>query len=157
MTCSGAPDAPGAPGALPLSSVRGCPPLPVERGRFAVVDVETSGVRFERGGRIVELAVAILEGGTIHLAWHALVDPGTALPPFVTRLTGITDGLLAGRPGFADVAPALARALEAGGFVPPHPPVDWPAPPAPGGHPCAAPPPPAPPPPPCPPPPPPPA
>src|SRR5260370_26930322 len=120
MTCSGAPDAPGAPGALPLSSVPALPPLPLERCRFAVVDVETSGVRFERGGRIVELAVAILEGGTIHLAWHALVDPGTALPPFVTRLTGITDGLLAGPPRFAALPPALPRALEAGGVVAPH-------------------------------------
>jgi DNA polymerase-3 subunit epsilon len=73
----------------------------------------------------VELAVAILEGGTIHLAWHALVDPGTALSPFVTRLTGITDGLLAGRPGFADVAPALARALEAGVFVAHNARFDW--------------------------------
>ena len=125
MTCSGAPDAPGAPGALPLSSVPALPPLPLERCRFAVVDVETSGVRFERGGRIVELAVAILEGGTIHLAWHALVDPGTALSPFVTRLTGITDGLLVGRPGFADVAPALARALEAGVFVAHNARFDW--------------------------------
>jgi DNA polymerase-3 subunit epsilon len=90
-----------------------------------VVDVETSGVRFERGGRIVELAVAVLEGGTIHLAWHALVDPGTALPAWVTRLTGITDGLLAGRPGFAEVAPALARALEAGVFVAHNARFDW--------------------------------
>src|SRR5260370_31817573 len=125
MTCSGAPDAPGGRGGLPLSSVPALPPLPLERCRFAVVDVETSGVRFERGGRIVELAVAILEGGTIHLAWHALVDPGTALSPFVTRLTGITDGLLVGRPGFADGAPALARALEAGGGVARNAPLRW--------------------------------
>jgi DNA polymerase-3 subunit epsilon len=90
-----------------------------------VVDLETSGVRLERGGRIVELAVAILEGGTIHLAWHALVDPGTPIPPWVTRLTGITDGLVAGRPGFAELAPALARALEAGVFVAHNARFDW--------------------------------
>lgn len=117
MTCSGAPGAPGTPAALP--------PLPLERCRFAVVDLETSGTRFERGGRIVELAVAILEGGTIHLAWHALVDPGTAIPAWVTRLTGITDGLVAGRPGFAHVAPALGRALEAGVFVAHNARFDW--------------------------------
>jgi DNA polymerase-3 subunit epsilon len=90
-----------------------------------VVDLETSGVRFERGGRIVELAVAVLEGGTIHLAWHALVDPGTALPSWVTRLTGITEALLAGRPGFAAVAPALAHALADGVFVAHNARFDW--------------------------------
>src|SRR5260370_39019550 len=122
MTCSGVPDAPGAAGALPLSSVPALPPLPLERCRFAVVDVETSGVRFERGGRIVELAVAVLEGGTIHLAWHALVDPGTALPPFVTRLTATPDALLPRPPSLADLPPPLAPALEAGGVAPPNAP-----------------------------------
>jgi DNA polymerase-3 subunit epsilon len=124
MISSGAPDAPGAraPAALSLPALAS---LPLEHCRFAVVDVETSGARFERGGRIVELAVAILEGGTIHLAWHALVDPGTPIPPWVTRLTGITDGLVAGRPGFADVAPGLGRALEAGMFVAHNAPFDW--------------------------------
>lgn len=124
MTCSGGPDAPG-PGAPAALSLPALAPLPLEHCRFAVVDVETNGVRFERGGRIVELAVAILEGGTIHLAWHALVDPGTPIPPWVTRLTGITDGLVAGRPGFADVAPALGRALEAGVFVAHNARFDW--------------------------------
>jgi DNA polymerase III subunit epsilon len=113
MICSGPPAVPDAP------------PLPLERCRFAVVDVETSGVRFERGGRIIELAVAILEGGTIHLAWHALVDPDTPLPPWVTRLTGITDGLVRGRPAFADVAPRLAGALEGGVFVAHNARFDW--------------------------------
>jgi len=122
MTSSGAPGGPGALPALPLPSL---PPVLLEHCRFAVVDVETSGVRFERGGRIVELAVAVLEGGTIHLAWHALVDPGTPIPPWVTRLTGITDGLVAGRPGFADVAPALACALDAGVFVAHNARFDW--------------------------------
>src|SRR5438445_1623178 len=77
----------------------------LEHARFAVVDVETTGVRAQVGGRILEVAVAILEGGTIHLAFEALLDPGTPIPLWVERLTGITDGMVAGRPRFGDVVP----------------------------------------------------
>src|SRR5207249_302336 len=57
----------------------------LEHARFAVVDVETTGVRAQVGGRILEVAVAILEGGTIHLAFQALLDPGTPIPLWVAR------------------------------------------------------------------------
>src|SRR5213082_2691089 len=94
------------------------PPPSLEHSRFAVVDVETTGGRggAPNGGRILEVAVAILEGGTVHLAFEALLDPGIPIPPWVARLTGITDGLVVGRPRFEDVAAGLGRALEAGVF-----------------------------------------
>jgi len=117
----------------------------LEHSRFAVVDVETTGVRALHGGRILEVAVAILEAGTIHLAFEALLDPGTPIPPWVVRLTGITDGLVAGRPRFGDVAAGLGRALDAGVFVAHNARFDWRflaaecaaagAPPPPGGKP----------------------
>ena len=97
----------------------------LEHSRFAVVDVETTGVRALNGGRILEVAVAILEGGTIHLAFEALLDPGTPIPPWVARLTGITEGLVAGRPRFADVAAGLGQALDAGVFVAHNARFDW--------------------------------
>ena len=97
----------------------------LEHARFAVVDVETTGGRAQLGGRILEVAVAILEGGTIHLAFEAFLDPGTAIPPWVARLTGITDGMVAGRPRFGDVAPGLGRALDAAVFVAHNARFDW--------------------------------
>src|SRR5213080_1524230 len=95
------------------------PPPSLEHSRFAVVDVESTGGRggAQNGGRILEVAVAILEGGTVHLAFEALLDPGIPIPQWVARLTGITDGLVVGRPRFEDVAAGLGRALEAGVFV----------------------------------------
>src|SRR6266446_2365876 len=89
----------------------------LEHARFAVVDVETTGVRAQVGGRILEVAVAILEGGTIHLAFEALLNPGTPIPLWVERLTGITDGMVAGRPRFGDVVAGFGRALDAAVFV----------------------------------------
>src|SRR5881296_4046088 len=103
------------------------PPPSLEHCRFAVVDVETTGGRggAQNGGRILEVAVAILEAGTVHLAFEALLDPGTRIPPWVTRLTGITDGLVAGRPRFDDVAAGLGQALDAGVFVAHNARFDW--------------------------------
>ncbi len=97
----------------------------LDQARFAVVDVETTGGRALNGGRILEVAVAILEGGTIHLAFEALLDPGTAIPPWVARLTGITDGMVAGRPRFGDVAASVGRALDAAVFVAHNARFDW--------------------------------
>lgn len=99
----------------------------LEQCRFAVVDVETTGTKAPPvgGGRILEVAVAILEGGTVHLAFHALLDPGISITPWVTRLTGITDALVAGRQRFADVVSDLGRALEGAVFVAHNARFDW--------------------------------
>jgi DNA polymerase III subunit epsilon len=100
-------------------------PVSLAHSRFAVVDVETTGTKADGGGRILEVAVAILEGGTIHLAFEALLDPRTPIPPWVVRLTGITDGLVAGRPRFGDVVAGLGRALDPGVFVAHNARFDW--------------------------------
>jgi len=99
-------------------------PRPLELCRFAVVDVETTGSA-PPGGRVLEVAVAMLEGGTVHLAFDTLLDPGMPVPAAVVRLTGITDRLVAGRPRFADVAPGLGRVLEDGIFVAHNASFDW--------------------------------
>jgi len=100
-------------------------PLALDRCRFAVVDVETTGTRAERGGRILELAVAVLEAGTIHLAYEAVLDPGTRIPAWVTGLTGITEREVAGRPRFGDVADEFRRVLADGVFVAHNARFDW--------------------------------
>src|SRR5207248_10090049 len=99
----------------------------LEHSRFAVVDVETTGGRggAQNGGRILEVAVAILEGGTVHLAFEALLDPGIPIPQWVARLTGITDGMVAGRPRFGDVVAGFGRALDAAVFVAHNARFDW--------------------------------
>jgi DNA polymerase-3 subunit epsilon len=100
-------------------------PRPIDRCRFAVVDVETTGSAAPPRGRVLEVAVAVLEGGTVHLAYDALLDPGMPVPAAVARLTGITDSMVVGRPRFADVAPGLGRALEDAIFVAHNARFDW--------------------------------
>src|SRR2546429_5012315 len=97
---------------------------PIDRCRFAVVDLETTGSVPPRG-RLLEVGVAVLEGGTVHLAYDALLDPGMPVPAAVARLTGITDPMVVGCPRFADVAPGLSRALEDAIFVAHNARFDW--------------------------------
>jgi DNA polymerase-3 subunit epsilon len=89
--------------------------------RFAVVDVETTGTRARRGDRIIEIAV-VIEG---QVAFHTLVNPGVAIPPFVASLTGITDALVERAPRFDAVVDGLLDALSGCVFVAHNARFDW--------------------------------
>jgi DNA polymerase III epsilon subunit family exonuclease len=97
----------------------------LEECTFAVVDVETTGGRPSRGDRIVELAVALVRGGGIELAYETLINPGCPMPPFVMGLTGITDGMLRDRPVFAEVAADVLAVLGGRVFVAHNARFDW--------------------------------
>jgi len=92
------------------------PVPPLFTGAFSVVDVETTGLSAIYD-RVIEVAVVSVEGGEVVSRWSTLVDPRVALPPFITRLTGIQAGMLRGRPTFAEVAPRLREALGEGPLV----------------------------------------
>jgi len=89
--------------------------------RFAVVDVETTGVRARRGDRIIEIAV-VREG---QVAFHSLVNPGIPVPPFVGGLTGITQDMLREAPPFDAVVDGLLDALRDTVFVAHNARFDW--------------------------------
>jgi DNA polymerase III subunit epsilon len=68
----------------------------------AVVDVETTGTDPERD-RIIEPGMCLFEYGRsdkriyrVIGSWDWLEDPGIPIPPEITRLTGITDQVVAG-------------------------------------------------------------
>jgi DNA polymerase-3 subunit epsilon len=70
---------------------------------FVVVDLETTGGSPERGDRIIEIGAVRIRGGRVVERFAELVDPGRPLPPFITRLTGITPAMLQGRPAIGEV------------------------------------------------------
>lgn len=79
----------------------------MERLRFAVLDVETtSGDPTE--GRVMEVAVLALDGVQERLRWDSLIQPRTAIPGFIRRLTGIGPEMLKDAPRF----PEVVRTLE---------------------------------------------
>lgn len=105
-----------------LASVQAESSPGLESCRWAVVDVETTGVRAFSGDRIMEIAVVDLDGT---VRFHSLVNPGIPIPQFVAGLTGIDAGLVRRAPSFDDIADDLLAALEGCVFVAHNARFDW--------------------------------
>lgn len=76
--------------------------------RQIVLDTETTGLDPLQGDRVIEIAavelVNLLPTGA---SFHCLVDPERDIPAEATRVHGFTNGDLAGKPKFAEVAAAM--------------------------------------------------
>jgi DNA polymerase III epsilon subunit family exonuclease len=80
--------------------------IPLARASFTVVDLETTGLS-ARGAAILEIGAVRIENLGVTARFATLVDPGSAVPAPITRLTGIDDELVAGAPAPAVAIPAL--------------------------------------------------
>ncbi len=84
---------------------------PLAEAEFVVVDLETTGGAAAPDG-ITEIGAVRVVGGRLTETFTTLVNPGRPIPPFVARLTGITDAMVADAPPIADALPrflAFAR------------------------------------------------
>ena len=84
--------------------------------RFAVVDVETTG-GFAGSHRMTEIGIAITDGENILETYHTLLQPGIAIPRYITALTGIDDHMVKGAPTFTEVAAKVDELLKDAVFV----------------------------------------
>ena len=75
-------------------------------GPIVVLDFESTGLNTSTA-RIIEIGAVKLEKGQITETFSELVDPGEALKPEITELTGITDTDLEGQPTAAELLPKL--------------------------------------------------
>jgi DNA polymerase-3 subunit epsilon len=89
----------------------------LDRLRYAVVDVETTGGSPASGHRITEIAVVEVAAGAVGDVFSTLVNPGRSISPVVTALTGISSGMVAAAPFFEHVAPDVAERLRDRVFV----------------------------------------
>jgi len=83
---------------------------------YAIVDIETTGgnARFEK---ITEVAILIHDGEKVITEYSTLVNPGKFIPPFITRLTGITNEMVADAPQFYEVAKEIVELTQGKTFV----------------------------------------
>ncbi len=95
-------------------SILGIPAL--DDQPLVFVDIETNGLS-HISGRVIEVAAIRVESGKVTKKFTSLVDPETALPYFITNLTGITTNDLKGAPTFSHIADELAEVLEGAVFV----------------------------------------
>lgn len=76
--------------------------LPLHQVDFVVVDLETTGGS-PNADRITEIGAVRVRGGEVIGELGTLVDPGRAIPPQITVLTGITTTMVMGAPREEDV------------------------------------------------------
>src|ERR1700733_5357278 len=81
---------------------------PIRQGRFAFVDVETTGIDPNRCA-VVEVACQIVEAGEVVASFESLVNPCRGIPSFVTAIHGIHDGMVWGQPKLRELVPELRR------------------------------------------------
>lgn len=84
---------------------------PVLADRFVLVDLETTGATAHHD-RITEVALVRVEHGKEVARWSSLVNPGLPIPPFIERLTGINNHMVADAPSFESLAPQVMAFLS---------------------------------------------
>jgi DNA polymerase-3 subunit epsilon len=86
--------------------------LVLDEAPYVVFDIETSGSSAAKGGAITELGALKLVRGEVVEEFATLVNPGRKIEPFVARLTGITDRMVAKAPPISEVMPRFERFVE---------------------------------------------
>lgn len=83
-------------------------------GGFVVFDIETTGLNAGKD-KITEIGAVRVEGGLIRETFSTFVNPGVSIPELITKLTGITDAMVADAP---PIDQALDSFLEFVGEMP---------------------------------------
>lgn len=83
---------------------------------YAVVDIETTGSSKDSSS-ITEIAVVRMRGSEVIGEWSSLVNPMRHIPPHITRLTGISNNMVASAPVFDQIADQLMEQLNGSIFV----------------------------------------
>jgi len=91
---------------------------------YAIIDIETTGGNASRE-RITEIAIYIHDGIQVVNEYSTLINPECKVPPFVARLTGITDEMLVDAPKFYEVARNIVEITEGCTFVAHNAPFDY--------------------------------
>lgn len=83
---------------------------PLSAATFVVVDLETTGGSHGRDS-ITEIGAVKIRGGETIGEFATLVNPGSAIPPMIVALTGITDAMVAQAPRIEQVLPSFLEFL----------------------------------------------
>ena len=86
--------------------------LALDEAPYVVFDVETTGSAAGKGGAITEFGAMKLVRGEVVDQFSTLVNPGRPIDPFVVRLTGITDRMVAEAPPISEVMPRFEEFVE---------------------------------------------
>lgn len=83
---------------------------------YAIVDIETTGGMPKRD-RITEIGIVLFDGEKIIDQYESLINPERSIPMEITRITGITNEMVADAPKFYEVAKKIVEMTEGAIFV----------------------------------------
>jgi DNA polymerase-3 subunit epsilon len=85
---------------------------------FAIIDIETCGGKFEfQNGRITEICILVHDGLQVVDKFTTLINPDCNISPYFTKLTNITNEMVADAPRFHEVAKKIIEMTEGRIFV----------------------------------------
>jgi DNA polymerase-3 subunit epsilon len=82
--------------------------LPVDKADFCVVDVETTGLS-PRFNNVIEIGIVRVSRLKIVDKYHSLINPGRAVPYYITSFTGISNDDIYNAPFFEDIVEDLVK------------------------------------------------
>lgn len=83
---------------------------------YAVIDIETTGTR-PYADKITEIAILLYDGQQVVDRFASLINPERFIPEFITKLTGISNEMVADAPKFYEIAKQILRLTEGRLFV----------------------------------------
>lgn len=89
---------------------------PLAETTFCILDVETTGTSAQND-LICEIGAVKVRGGEVLGTFQTLVNPGRAIPPRISVITGLTDAIVAPAPRIEQVLGPLRRFLGDAVFV----------------------------------------
>lgn len=92
---------------------------------FVVLDIETTGLSPQKGGRIIEIGAVRVEGGQIVDEFSAFIYPEMKVSAKTTQLTGITHDMVKDAPTFHSVLADFQRFIQGAVIVAHNSPFDW--------------------------------
>ncbi|MBB6460963.1 exonuclease domain-containing protein [Flammeovirga kamogawensis] len=85
--------------------------------KYAVIDLETTGGSVAQGGKIIEIAIIVLEDGIEIDRYESFVNPEMGIPPFIAGLTGIKNSMVKNAPKFFEIAKDVVEVTKGCVFV----------------------------------------
>ena len=75
---------------------------------IVAIDIETTGLN-AKSDAIIEIGAQKFSGERIEGEWSTLINPGRSIPPFITKLTGITNNMVREAPTLEEMLPGLVE------------------------------------------------
>jgi DNA polymerase-3 subunit epsilon len=96
------------PGSLPLAE------RPLTEIPFTAFDTETTGLRPSKGDEIVSIGGVRIENGRMlrEVTFDQLINPGFSISRESTRIHGIDDAMVKGKPDIRKALPAFSRFVQ---------------------------------------------